>query len=50
MSVWQNCLELERPGGNKDAFLKYTLAPLIVPGTETYQRLKSEIVDTVKCE
>ena len=43
-------LKLERPGGNKDAFLKYTLAPLIVPGTETYQRLKSEIVDTVKCE
>ena len=43
-------LKLERPGGNKDAFLKYTLAPLITPDTETYQKLQSEIVDRVKCE
>ena len=41
-------LELERPGNDKDAFLKYSMAPLIIPGTETYQKLKSEIVDGVK--
>ena len=43
-------LELERPGNNTDAFLKYSLAPLIVPGTDTYQKLKAEIVDRVKCK
>jgi len=41
-------LELKRPGNDTEAFLKYSLAPLIVPGTETYQKLKTEIVDEVK--
>ena len=41
-------LELEHPGGNKDAFMKDTLSPLIVPGMQTYQMLKADIVDRIK--
>ena len=41
-------LELEHPGGNKDAFMKDTLSPLIVPGMQTYQILKADIVDRIK--
>jgi len=38
-------LELQRPGNNVDAFMRDTLAPLIVPGMETYQRLRADIID-----
>ena len=41
-------LGLQQPGNDKDAFMRYTLAPLIVPGTQTYQKLKADIVDSVK--
>ena len=40
-------LQLERPGANADAFMRVTLAPLIVPGMVTYEKLKSEIIDRV---
>ena len=39
---------LEQPGDDKDAFMRYTMAPLIVPGTQTYENLKADIVDNVK--
>ena len=41
---------LQRSGDNKDAFMKDTLAPLIVPGMTTYQKLKSDIVDKIKSQ
>ena len=41
-------LDLQHPGENKDAFMKDTLSPLIVPGMETYQALKFDIVDKIK--
>ena len=41
-------LDIEHPGGDKDAFMKNTLSPLIVPGMETYHALKSDIIDKVK--
>ena len=41
-------LGLQRPGNDKDAFMLYTMAPLINPGTETYRKLKADIVDKVK--
>ena len=40
-------LDIQNPGGNKDAFMRDTLSPLIVPGMDTYQSLKSDIVDKV---
>ena len=40
-------LDIHHPGGDKDAFMKDTLSPLIVPGMETYQELKADIVDKV---
>lgn len=44
----RSLLQLQQPGNDKDAFMQYTMAPLIVPGTETYRRLKADIVDKVK--
>ena len=41
-------LGLEQPGNNKDAFMLHTMAPLVVPGTQTYQKLKANIVDIVR--
>ena len=41
-------LQLRQHGNDKDAFMRYTMAPLIVPGTETYRKLKADIVDKVK--
>ena len=41
-------LELKHPGGNKDAFMRDTLSPLIVPGMGTYQALESDIVDKIR--
>ena len=41
-------LDIEHPGGDKDAFMKNTLSPLILPGMETYHALKSDIIDKVK--
>ena len=41
-------LELQQAGNDKEAFMRYTMAPLIVPGTRTYQKLKADIVDNVK--
>ena len=41
-------LELERPGGDTDAFMRVTLAPLIVPGMNTYEKLKSQIIDVLQ--
>ena len=41
-------LGLQQPGNDKDAFMRYTMAPLIVPDTQTYQKLKADVVDNVK--
>ena len=41
-------LGLQRPGNNADAFMRDTLAPLIVPGMATYERLKSAILEKIK--
>ena len=41
-------LELERPGSDTNAFMRLTLAPLIVPGMYTYEKLKSEIIDVLQ--
>ncbi len=40
-------LDLQHSGGDKDAFMKDTLSPLIVPGMETYQALRSDIIDKI---
>ena len=37
-------LELQRPGDNTETFMRDTLAPLVVPGTATYEQLKSATV------
>jgi hypothetical protein len=42
-------LGLQRPGNNVDAFMRDTLAPLIVPGMASYQRLKASTVDRIAC-
>ena len=44
----KNLLDLQHPGGDKDAFMKDTLSRLVVPGMETYQALKSDIVDKIR--
>ena len=44
----KNLLDLQHPGGDKDAFMKDTLSRLIVPGMETYQILKSDVVDKIR--
>ena len=44
----KSLLELERPGNNTDAFMRVTLAPLIVPGMTTYEKLRSEIIDKLR--
>ena len=41
-------LDLRQSGSNKDAFMRYTLSTLIVPGMKTYNELKSDIVDKVR--
>jgi hypothetical protein len=41
-------LGLERPGNNADAFMRDTLAPLIVPGMLSYSDLKAAIIDRIK--
>ena len=41
----KSLLELDRPGDDVDAFMRVTMAPLIVPGMQTYQDLKSAIID-----
>ena len=38
-------LELERPGNTTDAFMRFTLAPLIEPSMQTYQALRREIIE-----
>ena len=38
-------LQLQRPGDNTETFMRDTLAPLVVPGTATYEKLKSATVD-----
>lgn len=40
-------LGLQQSGNDKDAFMRYKMAPLITPGTETYRKLKTDIVDNV---
>ena len=44
----KSLLELERAGSNSDEFMRTTLAPLIVPGMSTYNKLRSEIIDRIK--
>jgi len=46
----KNLLDLQRPGGDKDAFMKDTLSRLVEPGMETYQALKSDIVDKIRSD
>ena len=43
----KSLLELDRPGDDVDAFMRVTMAPLIVPGMQTYQDLKSAIIDNL---
>ena len=38
-------LDLKYPGNNSDAFMRDTLAPLIVPGMATYKELESAIFE-----
>jgi hypothetical protein len=38
-------LGLQRSGNNTDAFMRDTLAPLIVPGMQSYEKLKSGIIE-----
>ncbi len=40
-------LGLERCGNNTDAFMRDTLAPLIVPSMPSYQALKADIIDNL---
>ncbi|MDE2837741.1 MAG: ATP-binding protein [Chloroflexota bacterium] len=41
-------LNLQGAGRNANAFMRDTLAPLIVPGTETYEKLRATVVDRAK--
>ena len=41
----KDLLDLQRQGNNTTAFLRDTMAPLIVPGMQTYQELQTAIVD-----
>ena len=41
-------LSLQQPGNNTDAFMRDTLAPLIVPGMLSYAKLKTAIIDRIK--
>ena len=43
----KSLLSLQRCGNNTDAFMRDTVAPLIVPGMETYEELKRDIVDRI---
>ena len=40
-------LQLQRAGNNTEAFMRDALTPLVVPGTSTYQELKSATVDRI---
>jgi hypothetical protein len=41
-------LGLQRSGNNTEAFMRDTLAPLIGPGMQSYEKLRSAIVDRVQ--
>jgi energy-coupling factor transporter ATP-binding protein EcfA2 len=41
-------LGLQRAGNNTDAFMRDTLAPLIVPGMSSYLKLKTAVIDKIK--
>ena len=41
-------LDLRRSGNTVDSFMRDTLAPLIVPGMETYQLLRADVVDKLQ--
>jgi len=41
-------LSLQQPGNNTDTFMRDTLAPLVIPGMATYQKLKAAILDKIK--
>jgi len=38
-------LGLQQCGNNTDAFLRDTLAPLIAPGMDTYERLRTDVIE-----
>ncbi len=40
-------LGLQRPGNTTEAFMRDSLAPLIVPGMDTYEKLKAAVIDRV---
>lgn len=44
----KSLLGLRRRGDDTDAFMRDTLAPLVVPGLGTYEKLKSEIVTKIR--
>src|SRR5258708_20757411 len=44
----KNLLDLRRCGNTTDAFMRDTLAPLILPHTSTYQALTADVVDRIK--
>ena len=41
-------LGLQRCGNNADAFMRDTLAPLITPGIESYERLREDVIERIK--
>ena len=44
----QQLLDLRQPGNDKDAFMMFTMAPLIVPGTQTFGKLKTDVLDKIR--
>ena len=46
--AFKRLLGLQQSGDYKEAFMLHTMAPLVVPGTQTYQKLNTNIVDKVR--
>lgn len=42
-------LNLQCGGSNADAFIRHRLAPLIVPGMDTYEKMRRAIIDRALC-
>lgn len=45
----RSLLDLQDGGSNANAFMRHRLAPLIVPGMDTYEKMKGSIVDRALC-
>ena len=44
----RSLLNLQNGGSDTNAFMRHRLAPLIAPGMDTYQKMKSAIIDKVQ--